>query len=213
MMNAKTFRILSILALPATLAACSPEVPGGINQNGGDAPLVADLDTTSPITIGSESTVYLRGNARGSGEVGGFTGTFVGAGGPMCVIMDPENVWDGTYGDDGDVDLYVGRAADYTGQPGLHIGDFIGEWIDDLGVAHPLDQNLCVQIDIFGGSGANAGLATPEYCTVNTDLGTRYIVLGRTWSAPLNDDVITVGVRVDNGACAPVTESTLGSDN
>lgn len=212
-MNAKNLRILPILGLASGLAACSPDVPAGVNQNGGDAPLVVDLDATDPLVVGTESLVQLRGVSRGSGEQGGFTGTFTGVGGPMCVILDPENVWDGTYGDDGDVDLYLGRAADYTGQPGVAIGDFVGEWIDDLGVSHPLDQNLCIQTDYFGRTGASAGQGEPEYCTINTDLGTPYTVLGLTWSAPLDDDVISVAVRVDNGACAPVSESTLDGDN
>lgn len=213
------------LALPAllsgfVLAACSVPVPEHLDQSRGDGPLTVDLGV---LTLGTNSEIVgtVRGPDRGRGERGGITGTFIGPGGPVCVIMDPENEYEGDIeidtevtNDDGDIDLYVGRAADYTGTPGVVMGDFIGAYVDPLGVEHPLDQNLCVQTDIFGGSGAHAGMGTVESCVIETVAGTPYVIAGETWKAPIDDDLLTVAIRVDLGGCpAGINETTLTGDN
>lgn len=206
---------LSALSTLLLLGACDAPIPGGLTQSGGSEPLLVNLDETDPFVIGVQSETTVRGPNKGGGERGGLTGSFVGVGGPMCVILDPENVWDLdiTVTDDGDMDLFVGRAADYSGTPGVVLGDFFGEFIDSLGIPHKLDQNLCLQTDVFGGGGAHAGQGTAEFCTVQTDAGTPYIVLGETFSVPTDDDQLTVAVRVDVGGCPAVDEDTLSADN
>jgi len=197
------------------LAACERPLPG-VLQNSGDAPLVVDLDTTSPIALGAEETFDVRGPTKGHGEVGGATGTFIASTSTsgMCVILDPENQWlDSNYSDDGDIELFVGRTADYTGVPGQKIGDFHGEWVDPLGISHELDQNLCIQRDLFGDPGAHAGLGTAEFCTVDTTPGVSYTVLGTTFSVPSNDDVLRSSVEVLDGPCPAIDECTLVADN
>lgn len=208
---------LTLLSASALLflVACEAPVPGGLSQYSGNDPLIVDMDETDPLVAGVQSEATVRGPNKGGGERGGLTGSFLGVGGPMCVILDPENEWeqDDTPTDDGDMDLFVGRAADYTGTPGVTIGDFFGEYIDSLGVPHQLDQNLCYQVDINGVGGAHAGQGTAEFCTIQTDAGTPYIVLGETFSVPSDDDQLVVAVRVDVGGCPAIDETTLSGDN
>ncbi len=208
------------LVFAGFLTACAVPVPEHLDQSGGNGPLLIDLDSTAPITFGVESVGTVRGPDRGSGERGGITASFVGPGGPVCIMMDPENVYEGNIGDDttvtnddGDIDLFAGRSADYTGTPGIVMGDFIGAYIDPLGVEHPLDQNLCVQTDVFGLSGSHAGFGTVEFCVLDTVAGTPYTIAGETWKAPIDDDLLTVAIRVDLGGCPIVTETTLNGDN
>lgn len=204
-------RSLIGLAVLAAAPAC-----GGIPRSvdtGGNAPLIVDLDATQPLVIGAESGGTVRGPHKGRGERGGVTGTFLGNGGPMCVVIDPEGSFLGAnHLDDGDLDLFVGRAADYTGTPGITMGEFSGEYVDPLGVAHTLNQNLCIQYDLFGLPGAHAGAASPEFCTIETDAGVPYLMQGETFSVPPDDEMLTFAAAVFNGACPQVTESTLTGD-
>lgn len=208
--------VLPLLSAAVLVVACSRPFPG-VLQSGGDAPLIVDLDATSPIVVGSasETTFTVRGPSKGAGEIGGATGTFVGSTSTsgMCVILDPENAWDGAYDDDGDSELYVGLTADYTGTPGVRLGDFNGVYVDPLGVSHVLDKNLCVQFDQFGDPGAHGGLAAAEFCTVNTTPGSSYTVMSKTFSVPTNDDTLLNSVRVSDGPCPPIDECTLVADN
>ena len=196
-------------------------------DTGGNAPLILDLDVESPLTVTPaaippappvspvESGGIVRGTDKGGGERGGMTGTFIPNGGPVCVIMDPEGTFNGggtSHLDDGDIDLFVGRAADYTGTPGVTMGDFEGEYVDPLGVSHVLNQNLCTQYDIFGLPGAHAGAAAPEFCEVETESGVPYLAVGETFSVPPDDGLLTVSVAVVSGSCPQVLESTLTGD-
>lgn len=204
---------LAIL-LPLVLsAACTSPFPQGLDVDG-NAPLVISLDDESPIEIGEENGATVRGPHKGNGERGGIAGTFLGSGGPMCVIIDPEGNFNGqNHLDDGDMDLEVGRAADYTGTPGLSMGAFAGEYVDALGIEHTLDQNLCIQIDLFGLPGAHAGAAQPEYCTIETDLNVPYVLQGETFSVPPDDEMLTVAILVSNGVCPPeIDEGLLSGD-
>ncbi len=215
MMSGKT-SLLFLLAAAAA-AGCIDPMPDGVRQaNRGDAPRIVDLDDTGTFVIGTagQMTVTLSGPNKGDGERGGATATFLGTGGPMCVILDPENQFDTlSYADDGDSDLFVGRAADYTGQPGISIGEFRGDYVDSLGVPHTLDQNLCLQFDINGLPGAHAGSGSPENCAIETVAGTPYILLAETFSVPVDDDELVVALEVLNGGCPTVDEDTLDLDN
>ena len=214
--------LLTVSVAVGALAGCDRPLPGGVTQHHGGAPLIVDLDTavgsqstSGTLVLGTELQFTVRGANKGHGEVGGATATFIGNGGPMCVILDPEDTFDykGANPNNGDSDLYVGRASDYNGMPGVTIGDFTGAWVDPLGISHPLDEDLCVQLDLFGQSGAHAGMGEPEFCTIQTDAGTPYIVLAKTFAVPDNDDLLTEAMRVDNGGCPAIDENTLKSDN
>lgn len=205
----------AILAAACFLAACEPGRPG--LDTTGNAPLILDLDVESPLTLSAtaESGGTVRGPDKGDGERGGMTGSFLANGGPVCVIIDPEGTFSGggaSHLDDGDIDLFVGRAADYTGTPGLSMGEFAGEYVDPLGVSHVLNQNLCTQYDYFGLTGAHAGSAAPEFCEVPTDAGVPYLVVGETFSVPPDDGLLSVAVQVRPGTCPLVLESTLSGD-
>lgn len=215
-------RTFVLVPVGFAIAACDPKLQN--LDTGGNAPLIIDLDEESPIIMSTETTNppvsdlhetggTVRGPDKGKGERGGITGTFIPNGGPVCVIIDPEGSFAGSnHLDDGDMDLFVGRAADYTGTPGLTMGEFSGEYVDVLGVSHELNQNLCTQYDYFGLPGAHAGAAAPEFCEVQTDAGVPYLVMGETFSVPPDDGMLTVSVQVRHGVCPSVTESTLDGD-
>ena len=210
-MKRSAFLFASLLA--AGIAGCDPTMQN--LDTGGNAPLMVDLDVESPITISAsaESGGTVRGPDKGKGERGGITGSFIALGGPVCAIIDPEGTFAGSdHASDGDMDLFVGRAADYTGTPGISMGEFGGEYVDALGVSHTLNQNLCIQYDFFGLPGAHAGAASPEYCEVETDAGVPYMIVGETFSVPPDDGMLTVAVQVRAGTCPTITESTLDSD-
>ena len=206
----------TFLALTLLAAGCEPGVPG-IDTHG-NAPLILDLDVEDPITVSatSESGGTVRGPDKGRGQRGGFTGSFIANGGPVCVIIDPEGSFAGggpSHLDDGDSDLFVGRAADYTGTPGVTMGEFSGEYVDPLGVSHVLNQNLCTQYDYYGLPGAHAGSAAPEFCEVQTDTGVPFLVAGETFSVPPDDGMLAFAVQVRAGTCPLVLESTLSGDS
>jgi hypothetical protein len=206
-------RALFLFASLVAVAGCDPSLQN--LDTHGNAPLIIDLDVESPITISAtdETGGTVRGPDKGKGERGGITGSFIALGGPVCAIIDPEGTFaGGDHASDGDMDLYVGRAADYTGTPGISMGKFGGEYVDALGVSHELNQNLCIQYDYFGLPGAHAGSASPEFCEVQTDAGVPYLLVGETFSAPPDDAMLTVAVQVRAGTCPTVTESTLESD-
>lgn len=211
MKRSSAFVFASLLALG--IAACDPSLQG--LDTGGNAPLMVDLDVESPLTISdtAESGGTVRGPDKGKGQRGGITGSFVANGGPVCAIIDPEGTFaGGDHLSDGDMDLFVGRAADYTGTPGVAMGEFGGEYVDALGVSHTLNQNLCVQYDAFGLPGAHAGSASPEFCEIQTDAGVPYLIVGETFSVPPDDGMLTVAVQVRAGSCPGIIESTLNSD-
>lgn len=213
-------KVLLVLSISVGLAACRVPVPEHLDPSIGNGPLTVDLGALVLSTSGEEVLGTVRGPDRGTGERGGVTASFIGRGGPVCVIMDPENVYEGSTApdtevtnDDGDIDLFVGLAADYTGTPGVVFGDFIAEYVDPLGVVHPFNQNLCVQTDVFGDPGAHAGMGTVEYCAIETVADTPYMVIGETWKVPVDDDLLSVAIRVTLGGCPGVNECTLLGDN
>ena len=225
---ARPIAILTLAAAALVAAACIPSLPSD-TQAGGAAPLVTDLDLAgTPFMIAAgdtaqEVTVSVRGPDKGKNERGGITGSFTAVGGQYCIIVDPANVWEGPNAaqdsalDDGDTDLYVGRAADYTGSPGSTIGDFKADYVDKLGVPHEIDENLCVQSDLNGLPGGHAGAGTLEFCTIETQAGVPYIVKSDTISVPVIGGVLKVAMRVSTGPCGTgdftPTENTLTGDN
>lgn len=205
-----------------------------------DVPAVTDLGVLTMIDVeavknnsrtltGLDGLVYSQLGAPETGALkGGATAQFLGTGGPVCVIIDPEAVfWNqsitkepGTYTyqdnfqDDADLDLYVGISAYYTGSPGVEIGNFELPYTDPAGIEHYLDFNECNR-DIAG----HAGRASVEYCDIDTTnrAGIPFTILMRTWALPLDDGIINYGVAVVNASCEdiPTNECAIkreGSD-
>lgn len=227
-MNSRTLiHLVSSSIAGLAIAGCIPSIDSGLQQAGGNAPLVLDLDEAgTPLVLGTglstAVTATVRGPNKGSGERGGITASFVGDGSPVCVIMDPANTWEesNTGGnpqgplDDADSDLFVGLAANYTGTPGTSIGEFTAEYVDPLGVAHAEDENVCKQADLNGLDGAHAGAGTPEFCTIQTIAGASYEVLAESISAAPATQLVKVAVVIAPATfCVGVGELTLNGDN
>jgi hypothetical protein len=224
--------LLSGLALIGLLSSCS-NVRQQFYLVESDAPFVYDIGELEPIGYDAlvaaqedmagipESVHYGRLGAGPTGLYGGATFEFRGTGGRVCVIADPEAMfwsmeldefsnstrykYEDIYTDDGDVDMSVGLTAYYTGSPGQEIGDFEAVYTDELGVAHELEFNECRQVGYFGDP-AHAGRATVEACEVDTTLrpGVLYTGLLRTFSLPIDDNVLNFGVMVYDGRCDDV---------
>ncbi|MCK6528858.1 hypothetical protein L6R50_15290 [Myxococcota bacterium] len=187
--------------------------PPGVQPMDGAEPFIGELGPTN----------------NGSAYSGGATASFLGTGGPVCVVLDPQTVWrddqtlsggldpaweDHIY-DDGDADLLVGLAAQYTGTPGEEMGSFESIYVDPLGVERRADLNLCLQPDRYGFPGGTAGRATPEWCTVDTTAGVTYLVAIRTISVPLDDNRLRFALALLEGECedlGSVNECTLRGD-
>lgn len=163
------------------------------------------------------------------GEKGGAVLTFAGTGGNVCIVLDPEAVswstsvavnptsagdpwrYPDNFDDDGDLDLSVGLSANYTGSPGLEIGDFKGQYTDELGNVVNIEYDLCETVGRWGSQPAHSGRATVEYCSVDTygREGISYTVVLRTFSLPIDDGELNFAVSVvDVGAddCSVLAE-------
>ncbi len=195
--------------------------------------VVKDLDLleTPPTLDGSTFVGTLGPSDIGAGEYSGASFTLYGTGERVCVIIDPQSVFDdnvqrGADGseepnpfmedfphDDGDVDMLAGLASYYTGTPGEAIGDFFGSFPDSNGVERAVDLNLCLQEDYHGQVGGTAGRATPEACSFETLEDTAYRVVLQVFSVPIDDNELKYSLEVRNGECPPVIdECTLRGD-
>lgn len=240
------------LAAGAALAALTgcdrnPLDMGLIPEPDPDYPSVVDLGELEPIyydmnTYSQEGgeIVYADVGPPESGDEAGVTFTFVGTGNPVCVIMDPEAVywnqavspnpdsvgashaWSDDYSDDGDLDMYAGFAANYTGTPGVEIGDFKGQYTDSLGNVTQIEYDLCEATGYNDQSPAHAGRATYEACSIETDgrEGVEYTVLLKVFSLPQDDGVLSFATTVvelseSTGDCSDlgVTECTLAGES
>ena len=61
--------------------------------------------------------------------------------------------------DDGDIDMFAGLSAYYTGSPGVEIGDFTGFYPDSLGNQIEIEYGLCTQVGAQGQDDSHAGRA------------------------------------------------------
>jgi len=151
------------------------------------------------------------------GTFGGATFTFLGTGGPVCLVVDPESVYwnreiseqarnafeyDDAYRDDGDLDMTAGLSAYYTGSPGVEIGGFEATYSDAAGADHTLQFNECLQYGYFGDP-AHAGRGAVESCTIDTSLraGISFTGVLETFALPIDDSILNFGVMVYDGAC------------
>ena len=141
----------------------------------------------------------------------------------VCVMVDPETVfWNPfliqdpvqrattlTYpdfaDDDGDLDLFSGMSAYYTGSPGIELGDFTGFYTDSLGRTLEIEFDECYEAG-FSGSGlekAHAGRGALEFCDMRVDgrEGIEFTVVLDTFSVPLDDGALSFGAMVVAGPC------------
>ncbi len=170
----------------------------------------------------------------GTSEIGGGGGatfTFEGTGGQVCLVVDPETVfWNQSVAadnaranysypdveaDDGDMDMFAGLSAYYTGSPGVEIGDFTGFYTDSQGNEIEIEYGLCNQTGAQSQSDAHAGRGTAEYCTINTAnyVGVEFTVVLETFSVPLDDGILSFGAMVLDGPCAGIDECTLPAES
>jgi hypothetical protein len=174
-----------------------------------------------------EVATYADIGAPQPGDASGATFTFLGTGEKVCIVMDPESVfWNSSvatnnpnenysypdnYLDDGDIDMTAGFSANYTGSPGIELGDFYGLYTDSLGNTVEIEYNLCENVDYYGDSPAYAGKAGVEYCEIDTEgrEGIEYTVLLKTFSLPIDDSILSFATAVYDGACRNIDECTL----
>ncbi|MFH1463696.1 MAG: hypothetical protein ABIO70_04845 [Pseudomonadota bacterium] len=196
----------------------------------GELPVI-DADTWDDESQRDSLITYAAIGAPEPGEKSGATFTFRGTGSKVCLVVDPEAVfwntsvaiqgpseaysWPDNYLDDGDLDMMAGFSANYTGSPGVELGDFYGFYTDSLGNTVEIEYNLCESVDRYGNTPAYAGRSTPEYCTINTEgrEGIEYTVLLRTFSLPIDDSVLTFATVVKEGGCRNIDECTLRSES
>ncbi|MBN1335696.1 MAG: hypothetical protein JXB39_07020 [Deltaproteobacteria bacterium] len=170
---------------------------------------------------------YAEVGAPSPGERGGATFTFLGVDAKVCVVVDPEAVfwnqsvalqgqlesyaWPDNYLDDGDLDMSIGLSANYTGSPGIELGDFEGLYTDSLGHSATIEYDLCEMVGYYSQTPAHAGRATVESCEIDTRgrAGIEYTVVLRTFSLPMDDSILSFATAVYEGACANIDECTL----
>ncbi len=156
--------------------------------------------------------------------LGGASATFIGTGGKVCLIADPESVfwaesvavqdaderytWPDNFQDDGDIDLSAGLSAYYTGTPGMNLGDFNATYEDALGVEVEIEFNECTIADWYGGAGGNSGRAHVEFCTIDTTThpGVEYTFVLQAFSLPLDDHLLTYGFALIDTDCTSLAE-------
>lgn len=155
---------------------------------------------------------------------GGATFNFLGTGGDVCVVVDPEAVFwnqaqspqadtsnylylDNTE-DDADLDLDVGLSAYYTGSPGVEMGGFELVYTDPGGVDHDLSFSECLQLGSQK-TPSHSGRSTVEYCSVDTGSlqGVSMTAVLDTFLLPINDGVAHFAVAVFEGNCGVASEA------
>ena len=215
--------LCSTLLTLAALSGCDRDpFELGIYPEVTDAPGILDLGEIIPMSEDDwnnpqariDATVYADVGATETGSNGGVTFIFKGTENPICVVMDPEAVfwnqsvaynpnaaaapyrWPDNYLDDGDLDMSVGFSSNYTGTPSVEIGSFEGEYTDSLGTTVSIEYNLCEMAGYFGDVPYHSGRATPEYCAIDTNgrAGIEYTTLLKTFSLPLDDDILSFAV-------------------
>ncbi|MED5374721.1 MAG: hypothetical protein VX899_27125 [Myxococcota bacterium] len=225
MMFASTL-VLSLLACDRSGEEYTPQPVAGYDG-------VLDIGEVTPVPLSDlataaqrrENTVYASVTVPRDQLFGGATASFMADGGEYCVFVDPEAVtWNQSVDlespspayqyadntdDDGDIDLSVGLSSNYTGTPDLEMGDFEQAYEDSLGNVVTVNTNECVFVGSRGQNGAHAGRATPEYCTVDTALhpDRRYTIALDTWSLPMDDDLLSFGLIVAEGACSDLIDT------
>ena len=144
-------------------------------SSGLDREVVGDRDQEDELPLCYYGQVGL---AEIGGDIGGATFTFEGTGGDVCLVVDPETVfWNQSVAadnartnysypdleeDDGDIDMFAGLSAYYTGSPGVEIGDFTGFYTDSLGNQIEIEYGLCTQVGAQNQDDSHAGRGTAD---------------------------------------------------
>jgi hypothetical protein len=191
-------------------------------------PGIQDLGTLEPVEIETlqdirDNVIYGEIGATGNAQVGGATFQFDGTGGTVCVWVDPETVYwsqsvaatnpqqrwayPDNFQDDGDIDLYAGVSAFYSGSPGVEIGNFEVRYQDALGNTIPVEFNECfIDSAELRDGGAHAGRGMAEFCDLtSTQEGAPYTVVLENFSVPLDDNRIGYGLILIEGSCDQVS--------
>ena len=197
-------------------------VPGVLIINNADGERLHDPAVVTNYEAIRENTIYFEVAPTGTAELGGATLDFIGTGGPVCVWVDPETAywsqaielqptpftrqfsWPDNFFDDGDIELTGGRSVFYTGSPGSRMGDFVLDYEDDLGNEVPISFVECEPSigRLNYADNAHAGRGAPESCNINsTAVGVSYTIALQSWSTPLDDDRLSVGVLLARGSC------------
>lgn len=215
-----------------TLVACGVDRMEAFRPDITDVPAIVDLGRIGTVAesdwagagfdpSANESVIYSQlGAPENIGVYGGATANFLGTGGSVCVVVDPEAVfWNlsvdadaeggrryrylDRFEDDGDLDLSVGLTAYYTGSPGVKIGDFNAVYGDPSGTEHTLAFNECVQVGRFGDINVHAGRATVEFCEIDTSerAGIPYTIVLKSFALPHDDSILSYGLAVFEGSC------------
>lgn len=231
---------LSLLFLSLTITACSatgnPLIP--VPTEG--VPAVLELGELDIISVEDWDNETTRMDLATYADVGaadtptgdsGATFTFLGNGGTVCLVVDPEAVyWNQSVArlgpnpayiypdnflDDGDLDMSAGLSANYTGSPGLALGDFAGFYTDSLGQTVELEYNECTMTGSRSQTPAHGGRAHVESCKIDTtgreDI--EFTVVLKTFSLPLDDFVLSFATAVTDGNCRNVTECSLKGES
>jgi len=189
-----------------------------LNDPDGNRLVPADITSYDQLKA---NTIYGEVGAPQTTGYGGVTFDFIGTGDDVCLWVDPEVAyWDESVAprptagadkwaypdnvfDDGDMDLLAGQSVYYTGSPGEAIGDFVVEYKDSLGNTVPISLANCPNAQSVWDVTVSSGRGSPEFCTIPaTQVGIGYTALLRTWSTPLDDDRLSFGVIIANGACS-----------
>jgi len=216
----------------ALLAACTGSGSDFVLEPTADAPAVSDFGMVDVISeddwnkLGEQAAIDEYGihetvGPAETGHVGGSTFRFVAPGGDVCIFTDPELVFWGqsispiqpnvnfqyadNYNDDGDIDLFAGISAFYTGSPGVEMGDFYGVYTDSQGQQTTIAYNECLQNGAKSGFvESHAGRGTPEFCTLDTDQreGVEFTVAMQTFAVPLDDGKLDFVAVVVNASCS-----------
>ena len=223
------------------LAACEGSGAEFVLEPSGDAPAVADFGMLDVIPLeewsklGPQEAIDTYGihdtvGPATTGHVAGSTFRFIATGGDVCVFTDPELVFWGqsispisptvnfqysdNYNDDGDIDLFAGLSALYTGSPGVEMGDFYGVYTDSQGQQTTIAFNECLQAGYPGSDlvESHSGRGTPEFCTLHTKgrEGVEFTVAMQTFAVPLDDGKLDFVAAVVGGKCGGGTVQDPG---
>jgi hypothetical protein len=222
---------MATLAGVGMLAACQGSGAEFVLEPSNDAPAVADYGVLEVIpadewdALGPQEAIDTYGihevlGAPETGHFGGGTFRFLGNGDDVCVLTDMELVfwsqsispvqpianfqYPDNYNDDGDIDLFAGISAFYTGSPGVEMGDFYGVYTDSQGQQTTIAYNECLQNGAKAGfNESHAGRATAEFCTLDTNQreGVEFTVALQTFAVPLDDGKMDFVAAVVGESC------------
>jgi len=212
--------------LPALLlSACIIQPENLLPTPVDDVPGVQHFGTIAPIPapgpgLVGDITIYGELATTGTPELSGGTFEFTGIGSEVCIVVDPEVAFwtthvaatdstanwrrpDNPY-DDGDIDVRVGKTIFYNGTPGIRMGSFVTDYLDELGEVTKVDFDICnVQSQLLDTTVGRsfAGRGTPEFCEFHTEFGVNYTIALDAFGIPFDDSRLGFGMLLIDGPC------------